>query len=141
MIFFVFYIDFYIFYNYVKYDAVTNNYLRLFLNNFLIIIIFNYYFKTPILICWKNKIFIKWFFLVFKVLSLLQWRAGIGIFYYCSHPVIMNKFSLSNCFPKVRCVLSYRYYFFCSLILLIVMLEPILVLKNLICISRVVIGM
>ena len=36
-----------------------------------------------------------------------------------AHPIIMNKFSHSNCFPKVRCVLSYRYYFFCSLILLI----------------------
>ena len=49
--------------------------------------------------------------------NVLQWRAGIGIFCYCSHPVIMNKFSHSNCFPKVRCVISYLYYFFCSLIL------------------------
>ena len=54
----------------------------------------------PILICYNNEIFIKYFFLVFKrVLSLLdacnvlQWCAGIGIFYYCSDPVIMNKFS------------------------------------------------
>ena len=47
-----------------------------------------------------------------------QWHAGIAIFYYCSHPVIMNKFSHSTCFPKVRCVISYLYYFFCSLILL-----------------------
>ena len=30
----------------------------------------------------------------------------------------MNKFCLSNFFPKVRCVISYLYYFFCSLILL-----------------------
>ena len=50
--------------------------------------------------------------------NVLQWRAGIGIFYYCAHPVIMNKFSNPICFPKVRCVISYLYYFFCSLILL-----------------------
>ena len=50
--------------------------------------------------------------------NVLQWRAGIGIFYYCSHPAVTNKFSHSNCFPKVRCVISYLYYFFCSLILL-----------------------
>ena len=48
----------------------------------------------------------------------MQWRAGIEIFYYSSHPVVMNKFSPSNCFPKVRSVISYLYYFFCSLILL-----------------------
>ena len=30
----------------------------------------------------------------------------------------MNKFSNPICFPKVRCVISYLYYFFCSLILL-----------------------
>ena len=50
--------------------------------------------------------------------NVLQWRAGIGIFYYCAHQVIMNKFSNPICFPKVRCVISYLYYFFCSLILL-----------------------
>ena len=43
---------------------------------------------------------------------------GIGIFYYCSRPVIMNKFRALKFFPKVRCVTSYLYYFFCSLILL-----------------------
>ena len=50
--------------------------------------------------------------------NVLQWLAGIGIFFYCTHPVIMNKFSNPICFPKVRCVISYLYYFFCSLILL-----------------------
>ena len=30
----------------------------------------------------------------------------------------MNKFSNPICFPKVRCVISYLYYFFCLLILL-----------------------
>ena len=50
--------------------------------------------------------------------NVLQWDAGIGFFYYCAHPVIMNKFSNSICFPKVRCVISYLYYCFCSLILL-----------------------
>ena len=30
----------------------------------------------------------------------------------------MNNFSNPICFPKVRCVISYLYYFFCSLILL-----------------------
>ena len=50
--------------------------------------------------------------------NVLQWRAGIGIFYYCTHPVITNNFSNLNCFPKVRCVISYLYYFFCALILL-----------------------
>ena len=38
--------------------------------------------------------------------NVLKWRAGIGIFYYCSHSVIMSKLSHSNCFPKVRCVIS-----------------------------------
>ena len=79
----------------------------------------------PILIYCTNEIFIKYFFLVFKrVLSwlyadfilVLQWGAGIGIFYYCFYPVITNKFSHANCFPKVRCVVSYLYYFFCSLL-------------------------
>ena len=81
--------------------------------------------NIPILFCCNNEIFIKCFFLVFKrILSLFdacyvpQWRAGIAVFYYCSHPVIINKFSHSTCFPKVRSVISYLYYFFCSLILL-----------------------
>ena len=48
--------------------------------------------------------------------NVLQWRAGIGICYYCAHPVIRNKFSNPVCIPKVRCVISYLHYFFCSLI-------------------------
>ena len=50
--------------------------------------------------------------------NVLQWLAGIEIFYYCTLPVIINKFSNPICFPKVRCVISYLYYFFCLLILL-----------------------
>ena len=50
--------------------------------------------------------------------NILQWCAGIGIFHCFSHPVIMNKFGLSNCFPKVRFVINYLYYFFSSLVLL-----------------------
>ena len=50
--------------------------------------------------------------------NVLQRWAGIGIFHYFSDPVIMNKFGLSNCFPKVRFVINYLYYFFCSLVLL-----------------------
>ena len=51
-------------------------------------------------------------------INVLQWHRGIGIFYYCSQPFIKNMFIFSNCFFKVRCVISYLYYFLCSLILL-----------------------
>ena len=91
--------------------TVTNKYLRVFLNSSLKL----YEDNIPILICCKNEVFMKSFY--FMPVSVLQWCAsGIGIFYYCAHPVIKNKFSNSNCFPKVRCVISYLYYFFCSLI-------------------------
>ena len=72
--------------------------------------------------------------------NVLHWRAGIEMFYYWSHPVIMNNFSYSNCFPKVRCI-NHVYYFFCSLKLLIhgdVEANP--GPKNLALISLVVIG-
>ena len=45
--------------------------------------------------------------------------SGVQVFhYYFSLPVIVNKFSHSNTFPKLRCAINYLYCFFCSLILL-----------------------
>ena len=73
--------------------------------------------NIPILMCCNNEIFIVFFFVFKRVLiflmpvNVLQWCAGIGIFYYCAHAVIMNKFSNSNCFPKIRCVIPYLIIF------------------------------
>ena len=115
VLFFVFYIDFYIFlqfFNMVQYDSHKQIFKSIFKLKLKL-----YEDNIPILICCKNEVFMKSFY--FMPVSVLQWCAsGIGIFYYCAHPVIKNKFSNSNCFPKVRCVISYLYYFFCSLILL-----------------------
>ena len=57
---------------------------------------------------------LSWLYACF--ILVLQWGAGTGIIYYCVYPVITNKFSHANCFPKVRCVISYLYYVFCSLL-------------------------
>ena len=113
VLFFVFYIDFYIFlqfFNMVQYDSHKQIFKSIFKLKLKL-----YEDNIPILICCKNEVFMKSFY--FMPVSVLQWCAsGIGIFYYCAHPVIKNKFSNSNCFPKVRCVISCLYYFFCSLI-------------------------
>ena len=112
VLFFVFYIDFYIFlqfFSMVQYDS----HKQIFKSIFKLLKLYED--NIPILICCKNEVFMKSFY--FMPVSVLQWCAsGIGIFYYCAHPVIKNKFSNSNCFPKVRCVISCLYYFFCSLI-------------------------
>ena len=112
VLFFVFYIDFYIFlqfFSMVQYDS----HKQIFKSIFKLLKLYED--NIPILICCKNEVFMKSFYLM--PVSVLQWCASrIGIFYYCAHPVIKNTFSNSNCFPKVRCVISYLYYFFCSLI-------------------------
>ena len=115
VLFFVFYIDFYIFlqfFNMVQYDSHKQIFKSIFKLKLKL-----YEDNIPILICCNNEIFIVFFFVFKRVLiflmpvNVLQWCAGIGIFYYCAHAVIMNKFSNSNCFPKIRCVIPYLIIF------------------------------
>ena len=115
VLFFVFYIDFYIFlqfFNMVQYDSHKQIFKSIFKLKLKL-----YEDNIPILICCNNEIFIVFFFVFKRVLiflmpvNVLQWCAGIGIFYYCAHAVIMNKFSNSNCFPKIRCVILYLIIF------------------------------
>ena len=112
---FFIYIDFYIFlqfFNMVQYDSHKQIFKSIFKLKLKL-----YEDNIPILICCNNEIFIVFFFVFKRVLiflmpvNVLQWCAGIGIFYYCAHAVIMNKFSNSNCFPKIRCVIPYLIIF------------------------------
>ena len=111
-LFFILIFIFFIIFQYGPYDSHKQTFKSIFKLKLKL-----YEDNIPILICCNNEIFIVFFFVFKRVLiflmpvNVLQWCAGIGIFYYCAHAVIMNKFSNSNCFPKIRCVIPYLIIF------------------------------